>query len=294
MKKRLILLALAAVLLCGCGPVAYDGPTETKSVLVEYVTVHSPWADHDPWVWRTLMAYDTWGNQVERRDYRDDELDSVEKQTFDENGNRLSYEAWDHSGWLPKLDYRMQFTYDDQGRVLTEVSTDFWGKETDRRDYTYDDEARTTTVVYSMGVTIVRYYDENGLLLLECQTDDSGDYQMAETVYAYDENGNEISWHHYVDGVLDMYVLSEYSDRGRKTYSARYDANGQKLHDWTYTYNEKTNSETLRYYDGDYRVTYYDDDGFPLRIEDYNTEGRVTMTQTYIRREIQVPATGEE
>lgn len=283
--KKLTALILAVLLLSGCAQ-TYDGPTTTELVLAEYEVVYTPWEGFDPTINRTTFAYDIYGNRVITRDYRDGELTSEVRAAYDENGNELSCTYWNHTKWIPYPEQRTETTYDDQGRILTDVTFDLWGRETDRTEYTYDDEARTTTVTYDGGVG-VSYYDERGLLLRYVKDD-------YESVNTYDENGNRIAWHTYDAGVPGEYNLTTYDDQGREIYTARYLADGTLDRDWEYVYDDENHTMTQYKPNGTRRVEYYDADGRCLSIEDYDEDGRMTMTQTYFYREIKVPVDGEE
>lgn len=291
MKKRLLAAALAALMLCGCAPRAYDGPTEEKAVLVEHTSTQYLGEMFGSWTYRTTYAYDTWGNRVEERYYTDDELVNVYKYSFDDQGRQTGATHWDYSDTIPHISVRYKHTRDEQGRVISDVRTDFWGKEKYRVDYSYDDEANTMTVIYSNNITEVHYMDENGNTVRTCQTSESeGGYREAETLYTYDENGNQLSWHCYIDGKLDSYLQSTFDDRGRKTYSARYNGDGTVQNEWSYSYTDTDTTSTIHYTDGSCRISYLNRDGTLARTEDYNAAGELTQTQSYVYRVILVPA----
>lgn len=291
MKKRLLAAALAALMLCGCAPRAYDGPTKEKAVLVEHTATHYMGELFGSWTQRTTYAYDTWGNRVEERYYSDDELFSVDKYTFDEQGRHTGSTHWDYSGTIPSISARFQYTRDEQGRVISDVRTNFWGREKSRVDYSYDDEANTMTVIYSNDITEVHYMDENGNTIRTHQVSKSGDaYREGETLYTYDENGNQLSWHCYIDGELDSYVQTQYDEQNRRVYSARYEADGTVKNEWSYTYTDTDTSSTVVYADGSYRISYLNKDGTLARTEDYSAAGELTDTQIYTYRVILVPA----
>lgn len=291
--KRILCIALAALLFGGCAARSYEGPTQETTVLAEYYYENYWMYDEVSYSLRTVYAYDTWGNLVEERDYRDDELQRVTKYTYDENGNLLQETRIDHTGWFPKESSRTESTYDEQNRCQLSVTYQD-GAESSRIAYTYDDAAHTKTLTYSDGAVVTYYYDEAGLLLREHQTSSDASYQESETVYTYDKNGNQTAWHNYIDGVLDTSVQREFDGQGRETYAARYDENGQVQHTWRYEYDEGRGTVTTTYTDKSTRVEYYGQDGKLSRVEQYDANGELSSFQTYTYRQIQVPLEEEE
>lgn len=290
--KRIVPLLLALLLLAGCAE-PYDGPTESQLVLSEHYTTYTPGEPFDPWTTRYSFTYDIYGNVAQTRNYRDDELDSENSYTYDENGNLLTDETWDHTGWLPTLVHRREYTYDAQNRVLTEVTRDFWGRETARTEHIYDDEARTETVTYESGVSI-RYFDENGNTLRSIYRPRDGSYTESEDVYTYDENGNRLTCYSYRDGVLESYWVDAYDGQNRLIHSASYLPDGTLEREWRYEYNDEANSKICYKPNGTRREEYYLDDGQLHAIKDYDEYDNLTMNQHYSYREILVPANGEE
>lgn len=82
---------------------------------------------------------------------------------------------------------------------------------------------------------------------------------------------------------------TDYDDQGRKTFSARYDANGEQQHYWEYTYSADGSSMTTSYSGGEYSIEYYDGSKLPVRVERYDAEGNLTDITTYTYETVQVP-----
>lgn len=286
--KKLICLMLAVLLLAGCAK-TYDGPTKTVPRLTEYTVDHYyaffDWEEQH-YTNRTVYAYDIYGNRVREMEYRDDELQSVTNRKYDDRGNEISRSDWDHSGWLPKYEGRTEQTYDGQNRQTSCIHYDFWGRQDSASFYTYDDEARTRTWKNDSGDTQTTWFDENGNEIRQV----SGEY---ETIYHYDDRGNQTGWDSYQNGQpFDRYE-ARYDDLDRQVWGGRYDANGTLTSQTEYVYDDEQGMKTYHKKDGGRRVEYYHGDGRPHMIEDYDADGKLTMRQRYYYRDIQVPAKEE-
>ena len=283
--KKLTALALCFLLLCGCAA-TYDGPTESISVLTEHSADHY-YAYFDEasvhFTNRYVFAYDLYGNQVRYMEYRDDALQAITNSRYDERGNQISSTEWDHSGWFPKFSGRTKRTYDEQGRVLTYESFDFWGRVVSGSYYSYDDENGIRTCRDENGeIEQTTWYDDRGLNLRET----AGEY---ETVYEYDAHGNRTGWVSYKNGQLYDRYEARYDDRGRQIYGARYDAGGTRTSRTEYIFDDESHTMTYTKSGGGKRIEYYYPDGRPSLIEDYNEDGSLSMVQRYYYQDIQVP-----
>ena len=284
--KKLLSLLLCILLLAGCAPTTYDGPTQTVPRLTEY-TVDHYYAFFDTeevhYTNRTVYAYDIYGNRVREMEYRDDELQSVTNLKYDDRGNEISRSDWDHSSWLPKYEGRTEQTYDDQNRQTSYIHYDFWGRQDSGSWYTYDDEARTRTWTNDSGDTQTTWFDENGNELRQV----SGEY---ETVFHYDDRGNRTGWTSYHNGQFFDRYEARYDDLNRQIWGGRYDANGTLTSQTEYVYDDDQGIKTYHKNDGGRRVEYYHGDGRPHMIEDYDADGKLTMLQRYYYQDILVPA----
>ena len=286
--KKLFSLLLAVLLLAGCAK-TYDGPTQTVPRLTEYTVDHYyaffDWEEQH-YSNRTVYAYDIYGNRVRYMEYRDDELQSVTNLKYDDRGNEISRSDWDHSGWLPKYEGRTEQTYDEQNRLTSCIHYDFWGSQDSASFYTYDDEARTRVWKNDSGDTQTTWFDENGNEIRQV----SGEY---ETIYHYDDRGNQTGWDSYQNGQpFDRYE-ARYDDQNRQIWGGRYDAAGNLTSQTEYVYDDEQGMMTYHKNDGGRRVEYYHGDGRPHMIEDYDADGKLTMRQRYYYRDIQVPAKEE-
>ena len=287
--KKLLALALCILLLSGCAE-TFDGPTVSKPMLTEY-TVDHYYAFFDTeevhYTNRTVYAYDIYGNQVRSMEYRDGELKSVTNMKHDDWGNEISYTTWDHSGWLPKLLYRIRRTYDERNRLTAYETYDFWGRLESASRYVYDDEKGIRTCLDEQGdILQTTWYDAQGNNLRQT----AGEY---ETVYEYDDRGNQTGWVCYKNGELYDRYEARYDDQNRQIWGGRYDADGNLKSQFDYIYDDSVYTRTVPQADGSKRIEYYHADGRPHMIENYNSEGKLSTLQRYYYQDILIPAKEE-
>ena len=287
--KKLIPLLLCILLLAGCAQ-TYDGPTKTEYALTEII--RETYYDFFGWeesryTDRTVYAYDIYGNCVRSMRYREDELVTVSNMKYDDRGNLLSHSSWDHSGWLPKYKGRTEQTYDGQNRLLSYVSYNFWGQQEYGSWYSYDDEAGIRTHRDETGEILqTTWYDENG----KDQRQVSGEY---ETVYEYDDRGNEIGWVSYENGALTYRWEARYDDQNRIIWSCRHNASTGESSETTYEYDDEAHTVTVHSGNGDTHIEYYHPDGRLHMTEYVSADGGSRTIERYIYQQIQVPAKEE-
>ena len=193
---------------------------------------------------------------------RNAEAQRTEVSVFDEAGRELSWNAY--LGNI--LERTVENTYDDQGRLVKMLDT-HWGEQDDPivRDYYYE-------VIYT--------YNDQGKLETESwysyaaingqQTPKNLNYSYC---YSYDETGKLVRMEFLQDGEdLENYT--------------------------TYTYNAKERTVTANTYDirdrlQGTKVTYYDEDGRVIKIEDKVDQNEtVTIYQyqkVYVKEDAFVP-----
>lgn len=286
--KKLLSLLLGILLMTGCAA-TYDGSTVEKPVLSEHtVQYYSNFFGSTDMLYttRATYAYDIYGNMVRTQEYRDGELESVTSLRYDDRGNLISETTWDHTGWVPLISRREKRTYDDRNRLLSSVTYNFWGCQTGGSWYTYDDETRTRVWTNGEGDIQTTWFDKNGYALREVS-------DVYETVYEYDDRGNRTGWVSYKDGALSDSYRVRYDDQNRQIWGAHYDASGNLRSESEYSYDDEAHTMTHRRPDGQVRCEYYLPDGRLSRIEDYNTEGDISLIQKYTYRDIRIPAKEE-
>lgn len=198
--KKLTALFLCAALLAGCAPAAYDGPTETRWVVAEAITEQYSTVTDYVQTDRTVYAYDIYGNLSQTMEYRNGEETFKNVYTYDDRGNLLTETYYSLGGLFPKRIARRECTYDDQGRILSDI-LDQDQPNTERR-YTYDDAANQCTTIVDGVVEKIEQFAEDGTLLWAKEFDRNG---WRQTEYTYDTDG-EILKKHITDSSGGDYI----------------------------------------------------------------------------------------
>ena len=188
---------------------------------------------------------------------REDGYKSIGRYTYDENENLVqAYVSWSNGRWRKTIR-----TYDEKGRMLTEVVQDFdrhYGNILsieERSDvYTYDSNGRLLTHRYKINngywYQYTYTYDEKGRLTSQLYQPSSRKWY--ETFYSYDENDLPVyqcTFDH--TGQCTNRRIHSYDEAGRLTYSwAGIDLRWKDI----YTYDEYGNQ--LSYTDGSYPWIY--------------------------------------
>lgn len=288
--KKLLSLTLALLLLSGCAPAAYDGPTKSAWVLTEYTTTFFPTEYFEGSTSVTIQTYDARGNLVLTRNYDDGELSREYKFRYNDQGHVTSRVIWDHDGLIPLPDSRDSYTYDDLNRPLTITHRNGFGIKTGSEAYTYDDTANTIHWEGTYG-TQTQYLNENGSPIRITGTSKSSGIQT-ETTYEYNAQGLPVKITDYIDGSLTSTMEYRYDDQGRTLEYILRDPNGTISSRSTYVYEE--NTVTILGMDGSKTIKTLRPDGQPEREESYYADGtRQTLTE-YTYQQIQIPANREE
>lgn len=143
--------------------------------------------------------------------------------TNDEQGRVLKSVSVDEKGKANTKEY----TYDSDDRILKETWTESYGEYNNTYyidEYTYDDNGNVLTNYHkyhdSESTTTYKYvYDKNGNVLEK----KSGD---SVTKYAYDEKGNSTKIERYTKSAISEWTENTYDEKGNITKSVKYDADG--------------------------------------------------------------------
>lgn len=287
--KKCIALTLALLLLAGCAPATYDGPTESVWVLTEDSTTFYIRDTGEAETSLDINSYDRFGNLVRTVSYSNGALDSENQYVYDDQGNCIREVYWEYFWFFRYPVKRCRHTYDDQNRPLSSIYRNGFGIKTGEDTYTYDDEANTLTWEGTYDHQII-YFAENGdVLRTETYSNPSG--LKMECVYEYDELGRSIRETEYMNG--EIYVVTEFhwDNQHHLTELTSRDSNGVVLNRTTYVYEENI-------------VTSWDEKGYKyvecLRPDNqlewdevYDPQGNLFRRNDYTYTEIQIPAKEE-
>lgn len=287
--KKLLSLLLCILLLAGCTPAAYDGPTESAWVITQSnCTMFDLYSGQSSTRLRT-DSYDSFGHLVCSMYYSDGKRTAEHRFSYDDRGNCIRETSWDHTGLLSRPIARTDYTYDGQNRVLTITYRTGLGFKTGGDTYTYDEEANTVTWEGTYD-TQTKYLNENGDPIRIVTISHAAGMEM-ETLYEYDELGRNVKTIHYQDGVLASTVQTSYDDQGRMVKNISYDANGTAIYGSTVVYEE--NTVTTLDLDGNRSVEILRPDGLVEKMENYDPDGNLLSRMEYTYQEIQIPAKEE-
>ena len=286
--KKPIALILAILLLAGCAPAVYDGPTESAWVLTSQRTTYY-YPVYGIETAGTTYAYDSLGNLVHILSYENDELLRETKSKYDDRGNEIRRVVWDHSGWFSHPEFRTSNTFDEKNRLLTAVYRNGLGIKTGTGCHTYDEEANTVTWEGTY-TSYTQYLNENGDPLRVLTVNHDNGTEM-ESLYEYDALGRNTRTVSYYDGALSSTLETSYDDQGRILEEVWWDPDGIIFHRNTLSYTE--NTQTALDPEGYKTVITYRPDGQMEKMEIYAPSGELERLTEYIYSQIQIPAKEE-
>ena len=172
------------------------------------------------------------------------------------------------------------------GQFIEHILTCIQGGVYDPGNPLSDEKGIRTCLDEQGDILQTTWYDAQGNDLRQT----AGEY---ETVYEYDDRGNQTGWVSYKNGELYDRYEARYDDQNRQIWGGRYDADGNLKSQFDYIYDDSVYTRTVPQADGSKRIEYYHADGRPHMIEDYNSEGKLTMLQRYYYQDILIPAKEE-
>ena len=284
--KKLFSLLLGILLLTGCAPATYDGPTVEKTVLsVREELFYGMGDDTVTQHWRNEYAYDIYGNRSMVLEYQEGEPFLKTVMTYDESGNILRQVQYRLNGWLPKKIVDSHYTYDDRGRQLS-TRHHAGGLSWDDDTTVYDDEAMTRTVTTGEGAVAIDYLNENGWVLRTEQVFPDGRRSLTEMDHS--DDGTLLATRTWEEGLLTDEHVYTYDDRGRiLTHTQVKDGVSKLLFSWEYGDGWEI---FIQHENGFRAVTNYHPDGRTDTVESYNEDGRLRSLATYHYTTILVPA----
>ena len=289
--KKLCVLLLSILMLAGCSASAvYDGPTQSAWVLTEQITTTYSITTGETFTDRWTYAYDSFGNQIHSCGYSEGKLEVEYKRTYDAHHNITTSETWDHTGLIGFPRARSSYTYDAQGRLLTCTTRNVFGIKTNSSTYTYDDESRSVSYTGEYD-TQTQWLNENGDLLRTVSHSSVGGGDI-ETLYEYDELGQQTKMTVYQNGSLSSTIELVYDEQGRVIKETWLDAESGILTRYTHHYEETT--ITTYDLDGNKTIQTLRPDGEVEKLEQFDKTGQLIKHTQYIYQQIQVPADGKE
>ncbi|MBP5554255.1 MAG: hypothetical protein J6X94_05215 [Lachnospiraceae bacterium] len=163
--------------------------------------------------------YDPDGNMIQRTIFGADGIARIVSRTeIIKEGNTTTLEEYGESG---ALRYRTVLDHDDAGNVISQISYDVSdGSILSSEEYSYDEKGRVIEYIYTFRdrtVTEYEYSDEGYLFKETISTQrwlsdeaygDGSDATLrgVVTVNQYDADGDILSSHRFVDGVLSGYT----------------------------------------------------------------------------------------
>lgn len=231
MKKFVAVLLLLCMLLClaACG-------SKTETVYLKMESLRTVYGNEI----RTVYTYSDTGSPLTTKIYFQDTLRSS---TSVRVSNGITYmTVTDSSGNESTQSY--EYKYDEAGNV-TQYEVSSGGSVYNRVNYTYDDEGKmlTMTSVTSTGTTLTEYsYDENGnLVTMVTSCEETETYTRLECTYNEDNRSVREAFYD-AEGALQEYVTYEYEDDGKVITAIEYNGddtpNGTVI---TYVYDEHNN-----------------------------------------------------
>lgn len=312
--KKLICLMLAVLLLAGCAPATYDGPTVEKAVISEFIREHHQLPIGHVDTERIVYAYDIYGNLARTIEYHNGTETDKTVFTYDDRGNLLTKTRYSLGGLFPRRTSSVEYTYDKRDRVTSER----YSQDSQTViEYRYDDQARTCTRLKNGEIQAITTYDEFGNVISEKTFNCGTDWHLVEwtrddrgrvltshettsegydrfTRCGYDDRGNTILWEINDNGQLEIQQMQyEYDDRGRML--AQYDVSGDsRVEVVRWEYLDENGSYQVWRGDIQSHIHRFDELGNLIENSHYvNETDQFGIREFTIYRTIQVPAKEE-
>ena len=312
--KKLIALTLCILLLAGCAPATYDGPTVEKAVISEFIREHHQFPSGHVDTERIVYAYDIYGNLAQTIEYANGKETEKTTYTYDDRGNLLTETRYSLGGLFPRRTSSVEYTYDEQDRITCER---YSHDSQTVIEYRYDDEARTCTRLENGAIQAITTYDEFGNVISEKAFNSGTDWQLVEwtrddrgrvltshetnsegydrfTRCSYDDRGNTILWEINDNGEVEIQQMQyEYDEQGRML--AQYEVSGDSRAEVTrWEYLDENGSYRLWRGDIQSHIHRFDELGNLIENSQYlNETDQFGIRESTIYRTIQVPAKEE-
>ena len=216
MKKIILLLLCAAMLLCGCTQVELPSPeddTSSSTIPTASGEPSEPTGSPVPEDQETMVTASLLSQAIVDTFYGDENEEVRSVLEYDQDYNLIGVKMYQEDRLACEI------TYDkDPTRPLVELT--YYGEEgedAERTEYTYNDQGLILSCVSDFDAMYYTY-DEDGRLLTEA-------WEGREIRYTYDENGNNTRIEEYCDGEWDCTRLYRYDAEGKlvgSSYNSNY------------------------------------------------------------------------
>ena len=212
-----------------CGPNGEDKEISVESVYSQdgnllQKTIYMDWEVKE----KTTHEYDEHGNMIKSWRYGYQSGNSYIENEYGEFGRvrTVSYDTDNNNA----IKYVVDYTYDDQGRLIKKEQSNDSGLVYVTHTYEYNADGSYTEYYESDGTSQVAYYDADDRCLEEYTYRTGGEESGKEfhTVYTYDGD-HKVKVEKYEDGVLTRYQTYDYTDSPVDNIwssSTEYDADG--------------------------------------------------------------------
>ena len=264
MKKKLLLLMAALMLLPGCGKAEPENPYRLKKTTIEYYE-----RDRETTHWEFENTYDEKGWLVEQQEYQDGVADTKILYEHDEYGNIIRT-AQIHTDGTRNVG-EDKLTLDDQHRVICSEST--WNGQPQATTETAYNKDGQITKLYINRINVLdgqdwksfvdRTYDRKGRLIREDTRWEPDNNSSGYTLYTYKKD-RLVKTESYGADRLDSYTEYTYDETGLIRTAINYDADGIQESKRITTFDEYGNElESVAYAYASERIRYGEADEEP-------------------------------
>ena len=264
MKKKLLLLMAALMLLPGCGKAEPENPYRLKKTTIEYYE-----RDRETTHWEFENTYDEKGWLVEQQEYQDGVADTKILYEHDEYGNIIRTTHIHTDGTQDVNEDKL--TLDDQHRVIYSEST--WNGQPQATTETAYNKDGQITKLYINRINVLdgqdwksfvdRTYDRKGRLIREDTRWEPDNNSSGYTLYTY-KIDRLVKTESYGADRLDSYTEYTYDETGLIRTAINYDADGIQESKRITTFDEYGNElESVAYAYASERIRYGEADEEP-------------------------------
>lgn len=299
MKKRIVCLLIACMMLSACGRDTVQDAEPVETTLATVITATPETVVTEPTIqWETKTVYLCVSQTMTQHDGSGSGTQEFE---YDEYGNQIR--MWQVSDSGERTLKHTEYSFDTMGNMLSSVSVNEEGNPGSRYEYTYDENGNLLSELYFNADGIVSaedYYTYNSDGWVTRKTETAYYYDPARTfeyefVYSEDYSSCRISSTN--NGEPGGYTEETYDTAGRVTRTDNYAQDGSWKSTITYAYDPEGKILCEEHYSknelqADYDVIYTYDGNGCLISKDVDYYYGYIMEYVYASFEILVPVVG--